>query len=147
MLDDFLHDQALHLQLDLAARNAGDIEQIVDQAREMRGLPLQHSAHMAHRGRLIRPAAENRRDVEDRCQRVAQLVRKHREEFVLAPVGLQQPRLALQKLAMRDLQVMQELDERGTDQHEERDVRQPADRVAPGEVVVKQGRSDCRGRQ
>ena len=82
--------------------------------------------------------AENRRDVEDRCQRIAQLVREHGQELVLAPVRLQQPRLAVEELAMRDLQVVQELDQRRADQDEERDVGQPAERVAPAEVVLEQ---------
>ena len=74
-------------------------------------------------------------------------MREHGEEFVLAPVRLQQPRLAVEELAMRDLQVVQQLDQRRADQDEERDVRQPAERVAPAEVILEQRRTEDRARQ
>ena len=45
--------------------------------------------------------ARDRRGLADRRQRIAQLVRERREEFVLAAVGLEQ--LALLQLALRDV--------------------------------------------
>ena len=48
---------------------------------------------------------------------------------------------------MRDLQVVQELDQRRADQDEERDVRQPAERVAPAEVVLEQPGTEHRARE
>jgi hypothetical protein len=74
-------------------------------------------------------------------------VREHGEEFVLAPVRLQQPRLAVEELAIGNLQVVQQLDQRCADEHEERDVRQPAERVAPAEVILEQRRTQDRAPQ
>ena len=146
-LDDILCDQALPLQLDLVAGDARDVQQVVDEAREMRGLPLQDAAHLPDGRRLVGARAKNRRDVEDRRERIAQLVRQHREELVLAPVRLQQQRLAVEELAMRDLQAVQDLDQRRADEHEERDVGQPAERIAPAEVRLELHRAQDRAGQ
>jgi len=48
---------------------------------------------------------------------------------------------------MRDLQVVQQLDQRGADQDEEGDVRDPAERVAPAEVILKKQRTEHRAGQ
>ena len=83
-------------QLDLAARDARYVEKIVDQARQVRRLPLEGAelrdlgaaqAHELDRGR-------------DGGERVAQLVAQHGEELVLAPVGLAQCRSTRSRSAM-----------------------------------------------
>ena len=77
---------ALALELDLAARDARDVEQIVDEARagaatwrsmtpRSRASASPRSSHQLERG-------------EDRRERVAQLVAEHREELVLRAVRL-----------------------------------------------------------
>ena len=75
----------LGLQLDLAARDARDVEQVVDQPRQVVDLALDDGA-LALRARLAaQPHQLQRR--QDRRQRVAQLVAEHRQELVLRAVG------------------------------------------------------------
>jgi hypothetical protein len=136
------------VQLDLVPSDARDIEQVVDQPRQVRCLPLQDAAHLPDGRRLVRPGAKNRRDVEDRGERIAQLVRQHGEKLVLAPVRCQQQGLAVEELAMRDLQAVQELDQGRAHEHEERHVGEPADGIAPAEVGLElQGAQDRAGQR
>ncbi len=80
------HVDVLDLQLDLAARDARHVEQIVDQAHELLQLPPDHFARprQALRIRALRLQHVDR--VADRRERIAQLVREHRQELVLALV-------------------------------------------------------------
>ncbi|HKW82276.1 MAG TPA: hypothetical protein VJN68_00875, partial [Burkholderiaceae bacterium] len=113
----------------------------------MRSLTHQHAAQLPHGRRLVGLAAENRRDVEDRGERIAQLVREHGQKLVLAPVRLQQARLAVEELAVRDLQVVQQLDQRRAHQDEECDVRDPAERIVPAEVFLEEQGAEHRAGQ
>jgi len=87
----------LHAQLDPAARNARDVQQVVDEAG--------HRLHLTHDDvrRLAQPrigfAGElnQQRRVQDRRERIAQLVGKRREELVLAPIRLPERGLAAAK--------------------------------------------------
>ena len=74
----------------LPLRDARDVEQVVDQARHVRRLPLDDLAARRARRRSRRAVARISTRVADRGQRVAQLVREHGQELVLAAVGLAQ---------------------------------------------------------
>ena len=88
LLDDLAEIEQRPLDLDLAARDAGDVEQIVDEASEVPALAFDDVdapggvAHLA--GRL----AEDGDGVADRGERIAELVGQHRQELVLAAIGL-----------------------------------------------------------
>ena len=87
--------EAFSPQLDLAAPDSGDIEEVVDESDRVLQLTV---------GDLARPVAvvlggprrpEELEGVADRGERVPQLVRERREELVLATVGLLQRPLGL----------------------------------------------------
>jgi hypothetical protein len=90
LADDRLQLHALPLELHLALRDARHVEQVVDEARELRDLAVDDLARHAQRRVAVVRAAEDLARVADRRERVAQLVRQHREEHVLAPVRLLQ---------------------------------------------------------
>src|SRR5690606_30443914 len=77
----------LAIEVDLTERDSGYIEQIVDEPRKMIDLPLDDLANPDDTRVARRDLAEHLRGRCDRCERIAQLVRKHRQEFVLAPIG------------------------------------------------------------
>ena len=88
-LDRARHDRVdldrLEAQADLAPRDARDVQQVVDQARELVDLPVDDVARPLQPLRRRRRFARRRLGrVADRRQRVAQLVRQHRQELVLA---------------------------------------------------------------
>ena len=78
--------EGLYLKLDLAASDARDIEEIVDQSDEMVDLPGDDIAGPEHAFLLEIEHLEQLGGGADGCQRVAQLVGEHRQELVLAPV-------------------------------------------------------------
>ena len=70
--------------------------QVVDQPGEVLDLPLHHRAHVLRRRRSsASPSLQDVQGVADRGQRVAELVGEHRQELVLAAVGLLQALLLL----------------------------------------------------
>ncbi len=87
-IDDRPHVHSFHVQRDRAARDARDIEQVVDELGQVDHLPLDHVARPRHRRRILQCPRHYLDRVPYRCQRVAQLVREYREEFVLAAVRL-----------------------------------------------------------
>ncbi len=73
-------------QLDLAQRDSGHFHQVVDQPRHVADLPIHHLQDTRPAlAELRQPQHADR--VADRRERIAQLMREHREERVLAPVG------------------------------------------------------------
>ena len=82
----------LGAQLDLAAGDAADFEQVVDQAGELIGLAHGHRQRGAVGAGQRLAARQQPVRVGQRRQRVAQLVGQHGKELVLAPVGLGQRR-------------------------------------------------------
>jgi hypothetical protein len=85
----------LRAQRQLAARDPAHVEQVVHESTEVPELALDHlvaPAHLATAGGLL---AQQLHHVPDRGERIAQLVRQHREELVLAPVAIAQRRLGL----------------------------------------------------
>ena len=80
----------LALQLDQAPADAGHVEEIVEQPRQVIGLAPDQAA----RPIVLRPGrlpVEHRQGIDDHAHGVAQLVGEHREELVLGLIG--QPRL------------------------------------------------------
>ena len=75
-------------ELDLASRDPGDVEQVVEQAGHVLDLPLRRSRAPDRAWRVVAVEADHLQGVTDRRQRVAELVRQHGQEFVLAAVGL-----------------------------------------------------------
>jgi hypothetical protein len=93
-------DQLL-ADIDLAAGDAGDIEQIVDQVRHLARLALEHFAYALDRLGTVGAQAHDFQAGADRGHRVAQLVRQHRQEFAAVAAGLGRfVRLALQGCAL-----------------------------------------------
>ena len=72
--------------LEATARNSRNIEQVVEQARHVRGLSLDHRVTPANLlGRRVRMGRE-RRGLANGRQRIAQFVREGGEEFILPAV-------------------------------------------------------------
>ena len=90
LLDDGRQVDSLLAQLDLAPRDPADVEQIVDEARHLADLPLQHLRGRPERFSVASDDVQGADGVADRRKRVAQLVRQHRQELVLPPIRLRQ---------------------------------------------------------
>ncbi len=84
--------QPLAAHLDLAQRDARDIHQVVDQLLEVTHVPADHRDAPVALALQLRRARDGDGAADGR-QRIAQLVREHRQELVLAPVGVDQPGL------------------------------------------------------
>jgi hypothetical protein len=80
------HAPLAHLQA--PARDARDVEQIIDQAHQLAQLAL-HDVHRVGGRSAVADLQQSQR-VANRRERVAQFVRKGGEEFVLAPIGVAQ---------------------------------------------------------
>ena len=109
LVDDRRQFDALLAQLDLAARDAAHVEQVVDQPRPS-ARPAAPASRTPSSTRLPLAAAEAQHSagVADRRQRVAQLVGQHRQELVLAAVGFGQvrrqlPQVVLEPLSLGDI--------------------------------------------
>ena len=83
-----LRSTTARLHLDLAQRDARNVEQIVDQPRELRRLTSDDISGLDDR--LVRRLAHlyDLGRERDRGQRIAQLVGQHRQELVLAPIDV-----------------------------------------------------------
>ena len=78
----------LPAQLELAARDARDVEQVVEQPRHVIDLAVDHVAAPTSTAPRSRAAVLLIvRRVADRRERIAQLVRQRRQELVLAAIG------------------------------------------------------------
>ena len=75
---------------DLAVRQPGDVQQVVDQPGHVPDLPLDHVAGELDEGRVVGRLPQDVDRVEHRGQGVAQLVGEHGEELILAAVGVGQ---------------------------------------------------------
>jgi hypothetical protein len=96
-----LERHALAAQLQAPARHALDVDQVVDQARELLDLALDHALAPGHFRVLRAFAAKDRGGVAHRGERVAQLVRERGQELVFAALLVEQ-RL-LHELAVVDV--------------------------------------------
>jgi hypothetical protein len=80
-------------QLDLPARDARHLKQIVDQPDEMLRLTVDHAEELATAAVALRRFALQHIDgVADRRERIAQLMRQRRQKLILAAIGLAQLR-------------------------------------------------------
>ena len=70
------------LHAEAAARHAIDVEQLVDDARELHALPVDGLAHRFEHRIAHALASHERHGIADRRQRIAQFVREHRDELV-----------------------------------------------------------------
>ena len=77
-------------ELDLAPRDAGDVQQVIQQPRQMRDLPIEDLSGRLDVGRARRTVADELRSNPDRSERVPELVREHREKLILRRVPLGQ---------------------------------------------------------
>jgi hypothetical protein len=79
-------------QVGFAARDARNVEQVVDEAGQQPHLTVHHLARVLESRRVVRRELHHFQAVANRRQRVAQLVRQHRQEFILSAIGLAQLR-------------------------------------------------------
>ena len=77
----------LALQVQLAAADAGQVEQVVDQPDLHVDVPPDHLHHRPERLGRLGPLEDRRDRRQDRAQRRAELVAQGRQEPVLGPVG------------------------------------------------------------
>ncbi len=78
---------AVLAQLEPAERDPRDFEQIVDEARQLLHLASHDGMHGLYGGRVVLGEPDDVDSAANRRQRISQLVRERREEFVLAAVG------------------------------------------------------------
>ncbi len=89
-LDRSIDLDRLLAQRDLAAADPADVEQVVDQPRQLGQLPVDDAARPFVRGIAVRLDAHQVERIADRRQRIAQLVPEHREKFVHLALALLQ---------------------------------------------------------
>jgi hypothetical protein len=110
IVDRLAHELAeldpLALELDLAARDPRDVEQVVDQPRHVRDLALDDRARVDRLLAVRLDVIEDEQAAADRAEWVAQLVREHREEIVLAAARLAQRLLGARELRLARCSVM-----------------------------------------
>ena len=87
------------LDVDDPARDARHLEQVVDEPDQVMDLPLHHRAGR-QRARVVKGAGQlqDLEAVQDRRERIAQLVAERRQELVLAAIGAAQRLLVLEAL-------------------------------------------------
>ena len=95
------HLEGPAIELDLAARDARHVEQVVDESSEMPDLAFDHG----HLARLDLPQANQLHRRRDRRQRITQFVTEHRQELVLDAVGFGQVALAVAQGIFRALTI------------------------------------------
>jgi hypothetical protein len=89
-VDDLGQLDAPVAKLQRVARDAGDVDEVVDEPRQVVHVTLDEVPAPAERGLGGLRDAKQLRGVAERGERVPQLVSQRREELVLAPVGLLQ---------------------------------------------------------
>ncbi len=107
-LHDTPHVQPRRMQADLPAGEAGDLQQVVDEVGQLPHLPLDDAAGLLLDQVLLPLEPEEMHGVEDGGQGVAELVREHCQELVLATMQVGQrrrlrPGLALHPAPLRDV--------------------------------------------
>ena len=97
--DDGLEVDVVLLELELAARDARHVEQVVEQQRHALHLARDDFAAPLALAVVGRVRIEDAHGVANGRERIAQLVRQRGEELVLAPVGLEQRALGVLEAA------------------------------------------------
>ena len=77
---------ALPAELQFAARNSRDLQQVVDQPHEVGQLAFEHAARLLRHRRLALARFQQLDRVANGSQRVAEFVSQRRQKFVLPPV-------------------------------------------------------------
>ena len=99
LMDDGGKVEMLFPELDLPARDARDLKQIVDEANEMIHLPLHHRQQRTRPFPSLRVAdvgfLQDVNSIADGRERIAQLMGERRQKFVLATVGFAKRLLCL----------------------------------------------------
>ena len=90
LIDDRTQFDAPFTKLQLVARNAADVDQIVDEPRQLPQLTLQNAACSACDGRVVTGPIEQFERIHHRRERTAQLVGQRREERVLVTIRIAQ---------------------------------------------------------
>jgi hypothetical protein len=80
---------------DLALHDPRDVQQIVQQAGHLLGLPPDHREGVGERAPCGRQPAEDAGGVLDRAQRIAEFVRQHRQELIPLADRLDRPTFRL----------------------------------------------------
>ena len=101
VIDHAAQADAFIAQVHLAERDSRDVHEIVDQAHHVMHLPVDDLARRAHVFPGGIAGLEQVHRVADGRERIAQFVRQGRQEFVLAPVRVDQR--ALEILALGDV--------------------------------------------
>ena len=78
----------LHVETDLARDDPGDVEHVLDDLGQRGGIALERLEPALGLLADEHPTAQQPGVPDDRVQRRAELVRQHREELVLQPIGL-----------------------------------------------------------
>ena len=86
-LDDAVDRHRLAHQRDLALGGTGDVDQLLHQPAEAADLTLEDLAQADQDRVAVLEGAQHAGHVGDRRQGIAQLVRQHRQELALAPLG------------------------------------------------------------
>ena len=95
VVDHVCQDDAFSRELDLAGREARDVEQVVDETDEVAQLAL-HDVEGAVPGRVIQAETSHELEaVRERRERIANLVGERRDEFILPAVRFLERRLGL----------------------------------------------------
>ena len=84
--DDRLEHDRFLAQLDLAVRQAGDVQQAVEQMRQVFDLPLDDLPRLLDGGIALGHAPDRLHGDPDRHEGIAQLVAEHRQELVLGAI-------------------------------------------------------------
>src|SRR5579864_8211569 len=90
VLDHFVDLDRGLLQYDPAAQDPRDIQQIIHQPCEMSGLSFDDGPRPFELRLVWRMHAQYLRRIADRCERIAQLVCQHGQEFILALIDVLQ---------------------------------------------------------
>jgi hypothetical protein len=80
--------EALRLQNDLAACDACHVEQAIDESTHIRRLPVDDRPHFGGIGSRQRALLERLDAVQNRPERISQLVTQYGQKFIFVPVGL-----------------------------------------------------------
>ncbi len=85
VLQDRVQREGCEAKLELAAVDAVDVEQVVDQPDQLAQLAVHDFAGACRHGGIALGALEHFEHVAQGGKRIAQLMRQHRQEFVLVP--------------------------------------------------------------
>lgn len=113
LMEHFGELDRFHSKLDAAARDSRHVEQVVDEAGQMRQLATHDGQLVVERLAALASDTDELKRGHDRRKRIAQLVGEHRQKLVLAPVGVTELRVQPRRVRQRALHVGARGRERG----------------------------------